>query len=63
MNVQILVRLEGGFGPLSGVHTRRGGPGRLHELLEGIDPSGWIADKDYIGRGIITPHKKPPTTN
>ena len=29
-------------------------------LLEGIDPSGWIADKGYIGRGMITPHKKPP---
>ena len=29
-------------------------------LLDGIDPSGWIADKGYIGRGMITPHKKPP---
>ena len=29
-------------------------------LLEGIDPSRWIADKGYIGRGMITPHKKPP---
>ena len=29
-------------------------------LLEGIDPSGWIGDKGYIGRGMITPHKKPP---
>ena len=29
-------------------------------LLEGIDPSGWIADKGYVGRGMITPHKKPP---
>ena len=33
MNVQILVRLNGGFvwapGPLSGVHARRGRPGRL----------------------------------
>jgi len=29
-------------------------------LLEGIDPSGWIADRGYIGRGMITPHKKPP---
>ena len=28
-------------------------------LLDGIDPSGWIADKGYIGRGMITPHKKP----
>ena len=29
-------------------------------LLDGIDPSGWIADKGYIGKGMITPHKKPP---
>jgi len=29
-------------------------------LLEGIDPSGWIADKGYVGRGMIAPHKKPP---
>ena len=43
-------------------------PGSVHDvaaldasgLLEGIDPSGWIADKGYVGRGMITPHKKPP---
>ena len=29
-------------------------------LLDGIDPSGWIADKGNVGRGMITPHKKPP---
>ena len=29
-------------------------------LLEGMDPSGWIGDKGYVGRGMITPHKKPP---
>ena len=29
-------------------------------LLDGLDSSGWIADKGYIGRGMITPHKKPP---
>jgi len=29
-------------------------------LLDGIDPSAWIADKGYIGKGMITPHKKPP---
>ena len=46
-------------------------PGSMHDvaaldasgLLEGIDPSGWIADKGYVGNGIITPHKKPPTAN
>ena len=43
-------------------------PGSMHDvaaldasgLLEGIDTSGWIADKGYIGRGMITPHKKSP---
>ena len=43
-------------------------PGSMHDaaaldasgLLDGIDPSGWIADKGYIGKGMITPHKKPP---
>ena len=43
-------------------------PGSMHDvaaldaagLLEGIDPSRWIADKGYVGRGMITPHKKPP---
>jgi len=33
-----------------------GAPG----LLEGIDPSGWIASKGYVGRGMITPHKNLP---
>ena len=32
-------------------------------LLEGMDPSGWIGDKGYVGRGMITPHKKPPMVN
>ena len=43
-------------------------PGSMHDvaapdasgLLEGIDPSGWIGDKGYVGRGMIAPHKKPP---
>ena len=43
-------------------------PGSMHDvaaldasgLLEGMDPSGWIGDKGYVGRGMITPHKKPP---
>ena len=29
-------------------------------LMDGLDSSGWIADKGYVGRGMITPHKKPP---
>ena len=54
--------MEGSCGP------RGPYPGSMHDvaaldasgLLDGIDPSGWIADKGYIGRGMITPHKKPP---
>ena len=63
MNVRILVRLDGEFMWASDPY-----PGSMHDvaaldasgLLEGIDPSGWIGDKGYVGRGMITPHKKPP---
>ena len=63
MNVQILVRLNGEFMWVSDPY-----PGSMHDvaaldasgLLEGMDPSGWIGDKGYVGRGMITPHKKPP---
>ena len=63
MNVQILVLPSGRLVWASDPY-----PGSMHDaaaldasgLLDGIDPSGWIADKGYIGRGMITPHKKPP---
>ena len=66
MNVQILVLPGGRLVWASDPY-----PGSVHDvaaldssgLLEGIDPSGWIADKGYVGRGMITPHKKPPTAN
>ena len=66
MSVRILV-LSGGR--LVGASDSCSGP--MHDvaaldasgLLEGIDTSGWIADKGYIGRGMITPHKKPPTAS
>ena len=66
MNVQILVQPDGRFVWASDPY-----PGSMHDvaaldasgLLEGRDPSGWIGDKGYVGRGIITPHKKPPTEN
>ena len=63
MNVRILVRLEEGS---CGHPTPTRGPCTTWPpqapsgLLEGIDHSGWIGDKGYIGRGMITPHKKPP---
>ena len=63
MSAQTLVLLEGGS---------RGHPTPIRAPcmtwpprapsgpLGGIDPSGWIADKGYVGRGMITSHKKPP---
>ena len=66
MNVQILVLPSGRLVWASDPY-----PESIHDvaaldasgLLEGIDPSGWIGDKGYVGRGMITPHKKPPTAN
>ena len=63
MNVQILVLPDGRLVRASDPY-----PGSMHDtaaldasgLLDGIDPSGWIADKGYIGKGMITPYKKPP---
>ena len=45
-------------------------PGATHDtkaittsgLLEEIDPSCCIADKGYIGTGVLTPYKKPPNS-
>ena len=66
MNVQILVLPDGGLVWASDPY-----PGSMHDvaapgssgLMDGLDTSGWIADKGYVGKGIITPHKKPPTAN
>jgi len=63
MSAQILVLPNGRL-----VRASDPRPGSMHDvaapgasgLFDGIDPSGWIADKGYIGRGMITPHKKPP---
>ena len=63
MSARILVLPDGGLVWASDPY-----PGSMHDaaaldasgLLDGIDPSGWIADKGYIGKGMITPHKKPP---
>ena len=63
MNVQILVLPDGCLVWASDPYL-----GSMHDvavldasgLLDGLNFSGWIADKGYIGRGMITPHKKPP---
>ena len=50
-NLLIRLRTEGveGYPPSMG----------LRDSL-GLDPSGWIADKGYVGKEMIAPHKKPP---
>jgi len=63
MNARILVLPDGRLVWASDPY-----PGSMHDaaaldasgLLDGIDPSGWIADKGYVGKGMITPYKKPP---
>ena len=63
MNVQILILPNGRLVRASDPY-----PGSMHDaaalnasgLLDGIDPSGWIADKGYIGRGMITPQQEAP---
>ena len=62
LNIQVLVTPAG---PLVWVSDPC--PGSTHDvaaldasgLLEGLDVSGWVADKGYIGRGMITPPRKP----
>lgn len=54
--------------PAVGLRPATGGP--THDtkaittsgLLEEIDPSCCIADKGYIGTGVLTPYKKPPNS-
>ena len=62
LNVQVLVTPAGRL-----VWVSDPCPGSTHDiaaldasgLLEGLDVSGWVADKGYIGRGMITPPRKP----
>ena len=63
MNVRILVLPSGRLVRASDPY-----PGSMHDvaaldasgLLDGIDPSGWIDDRGYVGMGMIIPYKKPP---
>lgn len=62
LNVQVLVTPAGRL-----VWVSDPCPGSTHDvaaldasgLLEGLDVSGWVADKGYIGRGMINPARKP----
>jgi hypothetical protein len=62
MNVQIACTI---YGQLAWISDPI--PGSRHdnyclgqsEALEPMDPRNWIADKGYVGNGMITPFKKP----
>jgi DDE superfamily endonuclease/Helix-turn-helix of DDE superfamily endonuclease len=62
-NHQYVVDLTGTL-----VHLADPVPGSVHDakavrdtgVLEVIDPANTIADKGYIGTGILTPYRKPP---
>ena len=62
LNVQVLVTPAGRL-----VWVSDPCPGSTHDvaaldasgLLEGLDVSGWVADKGYVGRGMVTPPRKP----
>lgn len=63
VNIQIVTSLSGDIvwvsDPLPG-STHDVTAIDTHRLLEGRDPSQFIADKAYTGRGMITPEKKRP---
>ena len=62
MNVQVACTLDGEIARISDAI-----PGSRHDMycigesrvLSEIDPRSWIADKGYIGSGMITPIRKP----
>ncbi len=62
MNVQVAATLSGTLMWIS--DPVEGSRHDVHCLdvsaaLTGMDPSNWFGDKGYVGRGIITPIKKP----
>jgi hypothetical protein len=62
MNVQVACTLSGNLAWISDAL-----PGRRHDsrclsesgALDGFPPRSWIGDKAYIGKGMITPVRKP----
>ena len=62
MNVQVACTLEGEIAWIS--DPVEGSRHDMHcigesDVLSGVDPGRWIADKGYIGSGMITPIRKP----
>lgn len=62
MNVQVVCTLDGGLAWISDpIDGARHDVYCLDEsgVLDSLNPGDWTGDKGYVGRGIITPRKKP----
>jgi hypothetical protein len=61
-NLQIVCDLQGALrwvsDPVSG-NRHDSAALDLSNVLEGMNPANWIGDKGYVGKGMITPCKKP----
>lgn len=64
VNIQVVTSLTGSIvwvsDPLPG-STHDVTAIDTHHLLDGRDPTQFIADKGYLGRGMTTPERKPAT--
>ena len=63
LNVQVVCDLYGRLAWVSDpVDGRRHDSAALDisGVLEGLDPANWMGDKGYIGKGMLTPFRKPP---
>jgi hypothetical protein len=63
MNVQVACTLDGEIAWISDpVEGSRHDMHCIGEsgILTGVTPGSWVADKGYIGSGMITPIRKPP---
>jgi hypothetical protein len=64
MNIQVVATLQGRLAwvsdPMAG-STHDLTALRAHGVFDDLDPGLWIADKGYLGSGMITPVRKPPS--
>jgi hypothetical protein len=62
LNVQVVCDLSGRLAwvsdPVKG-HRHDTAALRLSNVLDTLEPANWIGDKGYIGKGMITPIRKP----
>jgi DDE superfamily endonuclease len=63
MNLQVVASLDGELAwisdPVDGCHHDVYCLDESGALLT-LDPGNWTGDKGYVGRGMVTPYKKPP---